>query len=273
MTVTSGGTLSPSNNGAGTLTLGALVLSSGSLSSFRLGAPGAVGNDLVDVTGNLTLGGTLSITDLGGFGTGVYRLFNYGGILSNNGMTLGTLPAGVTPGGLTIQTAVANQINLVVNGTTLLEFWDGTDAANNGIIGGGNGTWNSTNTNWTVADGSTNSVWRQGFAVFEGTAGTVTLGANVTFSGLQFVTDGYLITTANGSSITAATGTILRAGSGVSGTIGVGIVGAGDVTKTDLGTVILTAANTYTGGTTISGGHPATGQRRQHRQHCRQHPR
>ena len=38
------------------------------------------------------------------------------------------------------------------------------------------------------------------------------------------------------------------------GTIGVAIVGAGDVTVTNLGTVILTAANTYTGGTTISGG-------------------
>ena len=40
----------------------------------------------------------------------------------------------------------------------------------------------------------------------------------------------------------------------MSGTIGVAIVGAGDVTKTGPGTVILTAANTYTGGTTISGG-------------------
>ena len=38
------------------------------------------------------------------------------------------------------------------------------------------------------------------------------------------------------------------------GTIGVAIVGAGDVTVSGPGTVILTAANTYTGGTTISGG-------------------
>ena len=87
--------------------------------------------------------------------------------------------------------------------------------------------------------------------MFEGTAGTVTLGANVTMAGLQFVITGYLITSTNDSTITAATGTILEANSGVSGTIGVGIVGAGDVTVSGPGTVILTAANTYTGGTTI----------------------
>ena len=257
VTILSGGILSPGNNGPGTLTVGSLVLNSGSVSSFELSTAGVIGsgvNDLVAVTGNLTLAGSLNITDLGGFGTGVYRLFNYGGVFTDNGMTLGTLPGGVSAGALTIQTSVANQVNLVVSGTSLLQFWDGTDAPNNGVVGGGNGTWNTANTNWTVADGSTNSAWKQGFAVFEATAGTVTLAQNETMAGLEFVSTGYLITSSNGSTITAAAGTILEAGTGVSGTIGVGIVGAGDVTVTNLGTVILTAANTYTGGTTISGG-------------------
>ena len=206
------------------------------------------------MTGNLTLAGSLNITDVGGFGPGVYRLFNYGGALTNNGMALGTVPGGVSAGALTIQTSVANQVNLVVSGTSLLQFWDGPNVVETGTVSGGTGTWDNTTTNWTVADGSTNSAWRQGFAVFEGTAGTVTLAQNVTMAGLQFVTTGYLITTSNGSTITAAAGTILEAGTGVSGTIGVGIVGAGDVTINNLGTVILTAANTYTGGTTLSGG-------------------
>ena len=256
VTVLSGGILSPGNS-PGTLTVGSLVLNAGSFSNFDLGPAGVIGagaNDLVIVTNNLTLAGSLNITDAGGFGAGVYRLFNYGGILTNNVMTIGTVPNGVSPGGLSIQTSVANQVNLVVNGTSLLEFWDGNDAPNNGVVGGGNGTWNSTNTNWTVANGSTNSAWKQGLAVFEGTPGTVTLAENLTMAGLDFVTNGYLITTANGSALTAAAGTILEAGSGVIGTVGIPIVGAGDVTVTNLGTVILTAANTYTGGTTISSG-------------------
>ena len=206
------------------------------------------------MTGNLTLGGKLNVTDAGGFGIGVYRLFNYGGTLTNGIMTIGTVPSGVTPGALTIQTSVANQVNLVVSGTSLLEFWDGPNVVENGAVTGGTGTWDNTTTNWTVADGSSNSAWKQGFAVFEGTAGTVTLAQNVTMAGLQFVTNGYLITSSNSSMITAAAGTILEANTGVSGTIGVPIVGAGDVTAAGPGTVILAAANTYTGGTTISGG-------------------
>ena len=65
---------------------------------------GGTSNDLVTVTGALTLGGTLNINDLGSFGTGVYRLFNYGGTLTNNIMTIGTVPAGVSASALTIQT-------------------------------------------------------------------------------------------------------------------------------------------------------------------------
>ena len=106
-----------------------------------LGTPGVVGgvNDLVAVTGNLTLAGSLNITDAGGFGIGVYRLFNYGGTLSNNVMTIGTVPNGVTPGALTIQTSVANQVNLVVSGSSLLEFWDGPNVVENGTVSGGTG--------------------------------------------------------------------------------------------------------------------------------------
>ena len=120
---------------------------------------------------------------------------------------------------------MANQVNLVVNGTNLLEFWDGPNVVENGTVSGGTGTWDNTTTNWTVADGSSNSAWKQGFAVFEGTAGTVTLAQNVTMAGLQFVTNGYLITSSNNSTITAAAGTILEANTGTSGTIGVAIVG------------------------------------------------
>ena len=191
VTILSGGILSPGNSGAGTLSVGSLVLNSGSFSNFDLSTPGVVGgvNDLVAVAGNLTLAGTLNIADVGGFGTGVYRLFNYGGILSNNVMTIGTVPNGVSPGGLTIQTSVANQVNLVVNGTSLLEFWDGPNVVETGTVNGGTGTWDNTTTNWTIVDGTSNSAWRQGFAVFEGTAGTVTLAQNVTIAGLQFVTE------------------------------------------------------------------------------------
>ncbi|MEA2891646.1 MAG: hypothetical protein QOI05_2439, partial [Bradyrhizobium sp.] len=77
VTVQSGGTLSAGQS-PGTLTLGALNLNSGSMSVFELGSPGVVGgatNDLVNVTGNLTLGGTLSVNAPS---AGYYRLFNYG---------------------------------------------------------------------------------------------------------------------------------------------------------------------------------------------------
>ena len=36
-------------------------------------------------------------------------------------------------------------------------------------------------------DAKVNAGWQNGFAIFEGTAGTVTLGANISLIGMQFI--------------------------------------------------------------------------------------
>src|SRR5690606_1135516 len=89
--VQDGGILAPGSS-AGTLTLGSLALSSGSILDYELGQAGVVGggvNDLIEIGGDLTLDGTLAVTDIGGFGAGVYRLMNYGGTLTDNGLEMG----------------------------------------------------------------------------------------------------------------------------------------------------------------------------------------
>ena len=77
--------------------------------------------------------------------------------------------------------------------------------------------------------------------------------------------NGYTVT---GQALTTTTpDTILRVGDGLpagaamTATIGAVIQGTGGLNKTDLGTLVLTAANTYTGGTTISGGTLSIAQR------------
>lgn len=79
--------------------------------AFEFGEANVAGgalNDLVDVGGDLVLDGTLnvSVSAGGSFGGGVYRVFNYGGALTDNGLTLGTMPIGSE---LSVQTAIAGQ--------------------------------------------------------------------------------------------------------------------------------------------------------------------
>ena len=81
VTIADGGGLAPGAS-VGTLTVGSLLLNPGSQLDYELGLPDIVGgttNDLIIVTGALTLDGTLNIADAGGFSRGVYRLINYGG--------------------------------------------------------------------------------------------------------------------------------------------------------------------------------------------------
>jgi fibronectin-binding autotransporter adhesin len=100
----------------GTLTTAGLTLTSGASVRFELATPGTVGgsvNDLLAVNGNLTLDGTLVVTELAGFANGTYRLVNYTGVFANNVLDLQAAFLTAHPGS-SISTATTGQVNLIV---------------------------------------------------------------------------------------------------------------------------------------------------------------
>lgn len=233
------------------LSVGSLALSSGTTLDFALGAPGA-STTAVNVAGNLTLDGTLNVTDAGGFGIGVYQLFRYGGSLTDNGLTVGSLPVGL--GNVTLQTSLANQLNLLVQTTPgQIQFWNGGVTNPDGTITGGSGTWGP-GTNWTDPTGTQGQASNNQFAVFAGQGGTVTVVGNQSFTGLQVLDPGYTLTAGAGGTLTPTGAAVVRINSGVTTEIAAPIVGTGSIDKLDAGTLLLTGANTYSGGTTVSGG-------------------
>ncbi len=132
VSIADGATLAPGNS-VGTLTIGdGLVLGDGSVMNFEVGTAG----DLVNVTGDLTFGGTLNITNLSGFGVGAYTLFTYGGGLSLGHLTFGAKPAGYN---YSINTEAAGQIKLIVAPTTPPNFGKLTVSGTNLLFSGTNG--------------------------------------------------------------------------------------------------------------------------------------
>jgi len=86
-----GSILSPGGSVAGTLTfLNDLVVSSSAVLRYTLGS----NSDLTAVSSNLSLSGRLDINPGGGFVAGVYPLFNFGGSLTYQQLTIGTVPSG-----------------------------------------------------------------------------------------------------------------------------------------------------------------------------------
>ena len=71
---------------------------------------------------------------------GYYRILSYGGTLSGNGLTLGTVTGDSQPAA-TIQSLTGDkQINLIL-GPSTTNLWNGNGAASATRAGGGNGTW------------------------------------------------------------------------------------------------------------------------------------
>jgi outer membrane autotransporter protein len=263
VTINDGGVLAPGNSPGtpGTFTVGSLSLSNASLLNYDLGTPGVIGSGVSDlniVNGNLTLDGVLNTTALTGFGPGAYRLFNYGGALTDNTLDIGTVPAGFLASNFIVVTGLPNEVDLLVLAGPLpasVQFWDGMDTEGNGIIDGGTGEWNNFTTNWTDASGDTNSSWQNGTAVFAGTAGTVTVTEPIFFAGLTFMTDGYQIDQGvEGSLNLIGSPVIDTAFADVTATINATLNGEGGITKEGPGTLILTAENAYLGTTTINAG-------------------
>ena len=155
----------------------------------------------------------------------------------------------------TVQTSVDGQINLLVaENIPDIQFFDGVDLMGDGTIDGGSGSWNLTDTNWTNADGTTNAVWNSNFAVFGGTAGTVTVDDEISFTGIQFVTDGYTIAAGTGELVIDDALTAFRVDPGLTATISAPISGDGGINKLDSGTLILDGDHTFTGGAVVDGG-------------------
>ncbi|WP_292561289.1 autotransporter domain-containing protein [Mesorhizobium sp.] len=260
-TITNGGTLL--GVAGQTLTTASLTLNDRSNLNVSLGA--ASTTPLFDVTGALTLDGKLSVSDAGGFGNGTYRIANYGGTLTNNGLVIGTVPPGFNPGDWSIQGG-SGIVNLVVATGAGEQYWDGANLSPGGVADGrgGNGTWDTSSTNWTNAAGDINAAWASQKAVFAGTPGTVTVAGSQTFTGLRFVshpTDWtYTLAAGTGGALvtnSAATEIIVAADPGASinkAVVNVGISGTGSIVKLGDGTLTLGVANTYQGGTTIKEG-------------------
>ena len=260
------GVVTVANNGTlagvqgSTLTMGALVLDASSIVDATF--TGAGGPALFAVTNDLTLDGVLNVSHTGAFGFGVYGLMTYAGSLTDNGLTIATAPAG---GQRTlVQTSVAGEVNLVHAPSELL-YWDGGNAGqhDNGAVNGGTGIWTAAGSEWTDAGGLYNGAMepQPGFAVFQGAGGVVTVddvNGVVGVTGIQFASNGYRI---GGDSITlAAPTTTIRVGNGTAAgagyvaTIASELTGAGQLAVNDLGTLILTGENSYTGGTTVNAG-------------------
>lgn len=236
---------------------GLATLGGGAVVQAGLGAPSATA--LFDVNGNLTLGGTLGINDLGGFGAGVYRLFDYRGTLAGS-LAFGALPPGVVADNLTLQTSVPGQVNLLSTVGVALGYWDGGNAAlrDNNVVNGGTGVWRADGRNWTGAGGALNGPYQPNPTVarFQGLAGVVTADAGagaIGITGMQFDVDGYRLQGAT-LGLQGAGANTVNVASGATATVALVLSGPGGLAKAGAGTLVLEAAGSYGGATTVQGG-------------------
>ncbi|MDH7792568.1 autotransporter domain-containing protein [Ochrobactrum sp. AN78] len=273
-TIKDGGTLA-AGAPVGTLHIdGNLTLEQGSQIAYEAGAPGADyvtpgTSDSLSVNGDLALNGAkLNVTDAGGFGAGLYRIFDYTGTLTmaNGGLSIDQAPTGAP---LVIQYLSADkQINLINVGNQTLGFWNANGAASPSQLGGGSGTWSVVSPVWSDENGTLTAPMQPqpGFAIFGGNAGTVTINNSagpVQATGMQFAADGYRM---NGDALTliadadhpAPVEIRVGDGSAASGSyvtsIDNVITGSDGLNKTGAGTLVLNGANVYSGGTTLSAG-------------------
>jgi len=181
-------------------------------------------------------------------------VMSYNNTGTNGGVgqyTIGTFTASATTQAFTLQAnsnGGSTQINAIqVRDLTGAHFsgvsgsvWDAATTSDWGTTSGG--PYNQT---WTAAGGGSGLQ-----AFFEGTAGTVSVNGAVSAAGMVFSTDGY---TLGGSGTLTLGNGLITTGSG-SNNIGTLLAGAAGLTKLGLGTLTLTNANTYTGGTIVGAG-------------------
>jgi autotransporter-associated beta strand protein len=134
-------------------------------------------------------------------------------------------------------------------------FWD-PDGATVGTSISGN--WDTATPNWTISvDSGANTAWTQGSLANFGVAAnyTVTLTAPITVGGVTLTGTAGALTLAGSSPniLSLGNSAIFDTGSRTL-TVSAPITGGFDLTKAGSGTLTLSAANTYSGGTALSAG-------------------
>jgi autotransporter-associated beta strand protein len=228
LTAGTGGTISPGGSGAaGTLNFATGLTENGNVNNqMELSSPGNT-NDLINITGNLSLSGVNNITlsEFGGgtISNGTYTLMTYSGSLNGSLANL----AAIVIGNTATLTNPPNQIAVIIGpgvrpATNLT--WVGDGGANN---------WDLTTSNWV--NGATYFNFRAGDSVRFDQAGAANSTVNVG------------LTVAPASVVVSNTTSYTLTGSGSIG-------GSGGLVKTNSGTLNLLTVNGYTGPTVIGGG-------------------
>ncbi|MGX1789939.1 autotransporter domain-containing protein [Bosea sp. NPDC055332] len=262
LTANSGGTIKPSD-AAALIVNGTLTLNPGSNYDYRLHGYGASlpGSATTRVNGNLVLnGGTLNLSSSSQPAIGYHRVITYTGGLTGSGLVIGGMPStGPFAYNYAVDVSQAGKVDVVItpNGLTILQLWGTTPA------GGGSGVWNAGNANWFDLGGSTATQWGGAYGVFRGPGGTVTIDGAQNVVGLQFAGGSYTLVGGAGGSLNlhgynnggiVITTPEIRVLDGETARINATITGTDGLEKTGDGTLILGGANSYRGGTTISGG-------------------
>ncbi len=146
------GTLSPGFSPGTIAIVGNAALGAAAVINYDLGT----NSDLTAVYGALGLGGTLNVTDAGGFGVGTYTLFTYTGGFTNTGVTIGTVP---NPNlYYAIDTGTVGQVNLDVAYTAPAGPITGSSSVNAGDSGDAysiSSVTDATTYTWSVPSGAT----------------------------------------------------------------------------------------------------------------------
>ena len=109
VTIGDGGFLSPFNSLGALACSNKLILASTATTTVQLGT----NTSATVARGGLTLGGTLNITDGGGFTNGTYTIFTYNSTLTGTGLTIGTTPDSSFT--YTIDSNTSHVVNLIVS--------------------------------------------------------------------------------------------------------------------------------------------------------------
>jgi autotransporter-associated beta strand protein len=189
----------------------------------------AATNDILNVTGSLTLNGNpaLNILLTGYKAGGTYRLINFSGTIQGGGSFNLVPPVGSTET-FQLDTSTPGQVNLIVTGTTYNTTWVGDGVANN---------WDDSSPNWT---GTTN--------VYQD------VGDNVTFNDSgSSVPDIYIVAPVTPNSMVVNNTNKQYIFDGSSSTVGISTSGA--LTKMGTGELDFTSSgNNFTGPVIIQAG-------------------